>query len=109
LNQKHFWSNVTFAIVEHEMKRIEATGVSAPPPIHLGLASEKSHGQEQLKVQALSKIAIAPAGTPRKGKRMANVHEAILRLLKVTTYAAEGLCHTRVSGAPRPGREIITM
>jgi hypothetical protein len=56
------------------------------PPIHLELASEKSHGVEEQpkvqdfpKVQALSNIASNPARTPRKGKRMANVLEAILR------------------------------
>jgi hypothetical protein len=75
------------------MKGIEATALSAPSLIHLGLASEKSHGQEQskvqelLKAQALSQIAIAPARTPRKGKRMANVLESVLRPSKMATPA----------------------
>jgi hypothetical protein len=84
---------MTFGIFEQEMKGIKATVVSAPPIIHLELVSEKSHGQEQSKVQelpkvqALSKIATAPVITPRKGKRMANVLEAVLRPSKVTTPA----------------------
>jgi hypothetical protein len=49
-----------------EMKGIEATTPSAPSLIHLGLVLEKSHGQEQPKTQALSQIATALAGTPRK-------------------------------------------
>jgi hypothetical protein len=75
------------------MKRIKATARSALSLIHLGLASEKSHGQDQSKVQelpkaqALSHIATAPVGTPGKGKRMANVLEAILRPSKMATPA----------------------
>jgi hypothetical protein len=65
--------------------------VSAPNPIYLGLALEKSHGQEQPKVQELSKaqslsqIATALVGTPRKEKKMSNVLEAILRPSKMAT------------------------
>jgi hypothetical protein len=73
------------------MKGIEAIAASAPAPIHLGLVSEESHEPQQPKVQELpkvqklpmaqvqSQIATALAGTLRKGKRMANVLEAILR------------------------------
>jgi hypothetical protein len=90
---KHFWSNISFGIFEQTMKGIEATVVSAPAPFYLGLTTEKSHGPEQPKVQeipkaqAQSQIATAPAGTPRKGKRMANVLEAILRPSKMATLA----------------------
>ena len=67
--------------------------MSAPIPIYLGLASEKSHGQEHSKVpelskaQSLSQIATALVGTPRKEKKMANVLEAILRPSKMATSA----------------------
>jgi hypothetical protein len=48
---------------------------------------EQSKIQELSKAQALSKIATAQTGTPRKGKRMTTVLEAVLRPLKIVTPA----------------------
>jgi hypothetical protein len=75
------------------MKEIEATAVNAPAPIHLELATEKSYGPEQSKVQELPKaqmqphITTAPAGNPKKGRRMANMLEAVLGPSKMATLA----------------------
>jgi hypothetical protein len=42
---------------------------------------------ELSKVQEQPKATSAPAGTPKKGKRMANVLEVVLRPSKVATHA----------------------
>jgi hypothetical protein len=85
------------------MKGIEATAVSAPPDFHLELGSIKSHGVEEqpkvqnpLKVQEQSKIASVPAGAPKKGKRMANMLEAVLRSSKIATPAPPKISKDKV-------------
>jgi hypothetical protein len=85
------------------MKRIEATFVSAPPPILLESTSEKGHAvteqpriQDLLKVQEASKIISIPVGTPRNGKRMANVLDAVMRPSKMVTPAPTKISREKV-------------
>jgi hypothetical protein len=52
--------------------------------------------QEQMEVQEQPKATSAPAGTPKKGKRMANVLEAVLRPMKIASPAP-----------PRVSRDIV--
>jgi hypothetical protein len=68
--------------------------VSALPPIHLESASVKSHVakeypeiQDPSKMQELTKITFVPAGTPKKGRGMANVIDTVLRPSKMATPA----------------------
>jgi hypothetical protein len=79
--------------------------VSALLPIHLESSSVKGHEVEEQpeiqdppKVQELSKIASVPEGTPRKGKRMANMLEAILRPSKVAMPAPTKNSKDKVEG-----------
>jgi hypothetical protein len=65
-----------------------------PPPIHLESTLVEGHGvekqpkvQDSSNVQELSKIASIPAGTPRKGKRVANILEAFFMPSKITMPA----------------------
>jgi hypothetical protein len=57
---------------------LPATVVNAPEPIHLEL-SDQPKVQELQKAPAKPQITTAPVGTPKRGRRMANVLEAILR------------------------------
>jgi hypothetical protein len=54
-----------------------------------GPGSSRAEGQPKLQspttLMRLSKIAAAPAVTPRKGRRMASVMDAVLKSLKVST------------------------
>jgi uncharacterized protein with beta-barrel porin domain len=56
--------------------------------------AKSSKTKEYLKLQSspsmtgLSKLAYAPAATPRKGRRMANVLDAVLKSSKVPTPAS---------------------
>jgi hypothetical protein len=52
--------------------------------------------QEQMEVQEQLKATSAPAGTPKKGKRMANVLEVVLRPMKIASPAP-----------PRVSRDIV--
>ena len=47
-------------------------------------------------MQELSKIASIPAGTPRKGKRMANILEAFLRPSKIAMPAPPKISKDKV-------------
>jgi hypothetical protein len=72
----------------------EAVVVAEVPTIHLETTKAESSKVEQHPklqnppmVQELSRVAFAPAGTPKKGRRMANVLDAVLRPSKITTPA----------------------
>jgi hypothetical protein len=72
----------------------EAVVVAEAPNIHLEtIKAESSKVEQQPKlqnppmVQELSRIASALAGTPKKGRRMANVLDVVLRPSKIATSA----------------------
>jgi hypothetical protein len=71
---------------------LPATAVNAPNPIYLEMPNqpkvqELSKAQELPKALAQPQITTAPAGTPKRGRRMANVLEVVLRPLKMVSPA----------------------
>jgi hypothetical protein len=76
-------------IFNQKVKENKITIVAKTPGTITELkAEERSKIQEQLKVQDQPKIMTGLIGTPRKGKRMANVLEDILRPTKMVSPAA---------------------
>jgi hypothetical protein len=61
--------------------------MKAPEPIHLELPDQPKV-QELPKAPAKPQIITVPAGTPKRGRRMANVLEAVLKPSKVVTPSA---------------------
>jgi hypothetical protein len=89
--------------------------VSALPPIHLESTAEKGHTVEEQskiqdppKVQELSKIVSVLAGTPRKGKRMPNVLEAVLRPSKIAMPASTKISKDKVEELKMTAKEAAS-
>jgi hypothetical protein len=59
-------------------------------------AKEFPKTEEQMKVQDQSKAISSPAGTPRRGKRMTNVLEVVLRPAKMVPPAAPKISKDKV-------------
>jgi hypothetical protein len=66
------------------------------------IEAKSSKAEKHLKLQSpptmteLSKLASAPAATPRKGRRMASVLDAVLKSLKVPTPVSTKACDDKI-------------
>jgi hypothetical protein len=85
---------------------LPVTAGKAPEPIHLELP-------DQPKVQELSKAPVKPqitsalAGTPKRGKRMANMLEAVLRPSKVVTPSSTKISKDKSEELKNAGESTV--
>jgi hypothetical protein len=60
-------------------------------------------------VQGLPRIASAPAGTPKKGRRMANVLDAVLRPSKIATPASMKIFKDKAHESEKTPHEVASL
>jgi hypothetical protein len=80
--------------------------VKVPEPIRLKLPDQPKV-QELPKAPAKPQISTAPTGTPKRGRRMANVLEVVLRPSKVVTPSATKISKDKYEELKKASESIV--